>query len=1602
MDLQLSENALKVLKRRYLKKDESGKVIETPHELFKRVASAIAIADKFYGRTEKEVAELENAFYRIMTQLEFMPNSPCLMNAGKELGQLSACFVLPIEDSMESIFESLKATAMIHKSGGGCVYKDSNVFTTYCGIEKIEALYNKLKKERPEEKNHNHETFIDLSKDNIFTLSFNKKTGKFAQDKIEKIWHYILPKERIFSLHFEGNSKVTTSEWHPFFVFENGQIVEKRADEVKPGEYAVFSNRSALEDWPFKDYQELEGIKIDEDIGWLLGYFLGDGSIGPLLKNLRLRFFDESVESFNKAAKILSRLSKRSCRVQKDTRNKIRYLVMHAPKAIEFLRQITGVLGKKREIYIPPQIFKSPLTVINAFLAGLVDSDGYISKEKIRLTYAASSKRFIEELSSLFSLLGFRASIRSRKPHKNKGQVMYELNLDTYEQLARLWKMVKDSLVNNLRRERLERFAAQSSKYTSSSCPFRFADIEPYLNKIGIAAKGDQIHGESTKIKDSLFWLARWRRDEGVSLDKVLALIKAALTFSDKLTSSEQEKLKAWLLILPTLRRVAKVKQGNFSGDFYDFTVTRNNNYLSGENAFAVVHNTGFSFSRLRPKNAVVKTTGGIASGPVSFMKVYDAATEAVKQGGSRRGANMGILRVDHPDILEFITCKENNKDITNFNISVNISEDFMEKLERGEGYDLVDPHTQKSVKRLNTKEVFDLIVKQAHKNGEPGVIFIDRMNEFNPTPKLGKFESTNPCFTDDTWIMTAGGPHKVKDLIGKEFTALVNAERWKSGEAGFFATGVKPVYKLATKEGLRIRLTLNHPLLKIKKRTRCSVETEWIEAGKLESGDRIVINNHILADWKGRYTFKEGYSIGLLIGGGTLKKDNAVLSSWGSSQCPEMVRVAAMNSLDGFKHRSDFSGWAEIKERNEFRLSPVSLTDFAFSLGLGPGMKEITEEIEKGSSDFCRGLLRGLFDSDGTVLVNQKKGPSVRLAQSNLSLLQSAQRILLRLGIYSKIYAFRKNAGLHSLPDGKGGYKQYNVRAQHELVISNESILKFARRIGFEDTNKQSKLKKIIKNYRRAVNKDFFAVTIVNLVFDGMEEVYDTQIPGLNYFDANGFIVHNCGEQNLLPYESCDLGSINLALICKKINNRYEIDWDKLKEVTRLAVHFLDNLIDVNKFPMPQIEKATKLTRKIGLGVMGWASLLIRLNIPYNSDEAVALAEKIMSFILAEATKKSLELGKAKDVFPVFKGSIYDKKENPLKMRNATLTTIAPTGTISIIAGPCSSGIEPLFAISYYRNVMDNDKLAEVEPLFEEIAKERGFYSRELMEKIAEGSSIQNIEGIPEDVKRVFVTAHDISPEWHVRTQAAFQKYVHNATSKTINFPHDATIEDVRRAYLLAYELGCKGITIYRDKSREEQVLNVGGPAEKQEQKTLEPKKEIAPRPRPEVIIGTTTKVSTGCGNLYVTINVDEESSPFELFTQMGKAGGCAASQLEAIGRLVSLGFRSGIEVKSIIEQLRNIRCPSPSWEKGQRIFSCADAIARVIEKRLVSSQAVKISAEVESQALAMKHSHEDEHIASSVVHHANIVGVCPDCGGALRHEEGCVTCHACGFSKC
>ncbi len=812
---------------------------------------------------------------------------------------------------------------------------------------------------------------------------------------------------------------------------------------------------------------------------------------------------------------------------------------------------------------------------------------------------------------------------------------------------------------------------------------------------------------------------------------------------------------------------------------------------------------TGFSFSKLRPKGDVVKSTGGIASGPLSFMKVFDATTDVVKQGGKRRGANMGILRVDHPDILEFITAKERNDVLNNFNISVAITDEFMEAVKNDKEYPLINPRTGKVVKTLPARKVFDLIVTMAWKNGEPGVVFIDRINQFNPTPHIGKIESTNPCVTSDTWIMTERGPLQVKDLLGRKFKAVVNGERWETSEEGFFSNGFKPVYRLKTMEGFELRLTGDHPVMKLEETGSRSVEARWVAAENLKPGDRVVLNNHRnLNGWRGKYSRGEGYIIGLLLGSRLLAKNNLTPTKEGCEGDPGITGVLAFTYSGAIPHSFNFNG-LETGDHG-YQILFNRLEKLAAKLKLTPEMDAITPEMEKASSDFCTGLLQGLFDAAGSVHADPSKGVTVKLTLPSLETLKAVQRILLRLGVFSKICVEQRSEYGSTILNDMGEIDEGSRKPRCELTISGESIVYFYERIKFGSLDKMRRLEEAVDSYRKESGGEFFTATVDEVALSGVEEVFDVKIPGVNAFDANGFYVHNCGEQPLLPFESCNLGSINLSKFVKD----GKIDFEALRETVWDAVHFLDNVIDVNKYPLPEIEKMTKGNRKIGLGVMGFADMLIELGIPYNSEEALQVAEQVMKFINEEGHKASRALAEKRGAFPNFKGSVYDQRGEP-PIRNATVTTIAPTGSISIIAG-CSSGIEPIFAISYIRRVMEGTELIEINPIFERIARQRGFYSDELMKAIAKHGSIQRFQNIPEDVRRIFVTAHDIEPIWHVRMQAAFQKYTDNAVSKTVNLPFNATPHDVELIFFKAYELGCKGITVYRDRSRESQVLNI------------------------------------------------------------------------------------------------------------------------------------------------------------------------------------------------
>ena len=568
-------------------------------------------------------------------------------------------------------------------------------------------------------------------------------------------------------------------------------------------------------------------------------------------------------------------------------------------------------------------------------------------------------------------------------------------------------------------------------------------------------------------------------------------------------------------------------------------------------------------------------------------------------------------------------------------------------------------------------------------------------------------------------------------------------------------------------------------------------------------------------------------------------------------------------------------------------------------------------------------------------------------------------------------------------MPDGQGGYKTYQTKAYHEMVISKDNLTRFQDQIGFLDGFKQGLLDTAMGSYKRGPQPEHFTARFKELVPDGIEEVFDLTESVTHSFIANGIVVSNCDEQTLLPYESCNLGSVNLARMLRVTDEEtLEIDWERLRRVIRTGVRMLDNVIDMNEFPILEIEEMSRKTRRIGLGVMGWADTLVMLGIRYDSEEALELAHLLMGFIQEETHQASRDLAEERGNFPAWEGSIYEEP-----MRNSAPVTIAPTGTISIIAGT-SSGIEPLFALSYVRNIMDGTRMVEVNPNFEAVAIGEGFHTPDLMERLAETGSLKDLDSVsskgqavPEWVREIFRTSHDISPDWHVLMQSAFQAHTDNSVSKTINLPADATREDVKNAYILAYIINCKGITVYRDGSKAEQVLSASAAttADTSVRGTLE---------RPRLMTGVTERFRTAHGNMYVTLNFDKNNHPFEIFTNLGKAGGCDSAQLEAVSRMASLCLRSGVDPSEIMQNLQGITC-CPQYDNGVLIRSTPDAMAHMLRRH----GNIDLSA-IENQP--------ENGPQRSIIEASRLK--CPDCNALVEFREGCETCPApgCGWSRC
>ncbi|HSH99862.1 MAG TPA: LAGLIDADG family homing endonuclease [Reyranella sp.] len=1033
----------------------------------------------------------------------------------------------------------------------------------------------------------------------------------------------------------------------------------------------------------------------------------------------------------------------------------------------------------------------------------------------------------------------------------------------------------------------------------------------------------------------------------------------------------------------------------------------------------------GHDFSTLRPQGAPVRGVGADASGPLSFMDVWDSMCRTIMSAGSRRGAMMATLRCDHPDIEAFVDAKRDPARLRMFNVSVLVTDAFMQAVKDDADWDLV--FGGKVYRTVKAGALWERIMRATYDCAEPGVIFIDRVNRRNNLHYCETIQATNPCITADSWIHTADGPRQVGALIGRSFVARVDGGDFETGAEGFFSTGTKPVLRLRTRSGYGLRLTADHRVRRATRVTRWGSDLEWVPARELRPGDQIVLNNHRRAtEWAGPCGEAEGYLIGLLLGDGTLKEDKAVLSVWKAALTAdgcavdggvEGVMHAALEAARSLPHRSDFTGWVEVKGRDEWRLSLGAVKALAGSLGLRPGRKTVTASMEATSSDFHRGLLRGLFDSDGSVQGTQAKGVSVRLSQNDLAALEAVQRMLLRLGIVATIYRERRPAGRRAMPDGKGGLRLYDCAAQHELAIAGDNVAVFAERVGFADRAKALRLKSVLEGYRRTPNRERFLAEVDSVEPDGEAEVYDVQVPGLNALDANGLYVHNCGEQPLPPYGACLLGSINLgALVKDPFTPQAALDIKALEELVPLAVRMLDNVIDVSRFPLAAQEREAKAKRRVGLGVTGLADALIFCGVRYGSPEAVRLTRDWLRAVQRLSYLASADIAAEKGSFPMFERARYLAGETVKALpeevrsaigrygiRNSLLNSIAPTGTISLLADNVSSGIEPVFAFSHVRHVLQPDGTRREESVED--------HAYRLWRKL---------EGTAEPPADVFVDAQTLAPGDHLAMQAAAQEYVDSSISKTINLPRDISFEAFEHVYQEAYALGCKGCTTYRPNEVTGAVLEVkptAAPVEAPRAALPAPATTrdsvvyiAQPLDRPEDLPGKTYKIKWPGSDhaIYITINdvvQDGRRRPFEIFINSKNMEHYAWTV--ALTRMISAVFRRGGDVSFVVEELKAVFDPrGGQWMEGRYVPSLLAAIGSVIERHLIeigflsADDAPGIADPFGQRMRLAAGAREPGEGASGA---PAKMGQCPNCGAAaLTHQEGCDICLNCGYSRC
>ncbi len=1593
---------------------------------------------------QKVVEAMKWKFYHMLANWEFLPNSPTLMNAGRELQQLSACYVLGVGDSIEEIYEAVKNMAIIHKSGGGTGFSFSKLRPANDAVGSTKGISSGPV---------SFMTMFDKSTDVVkqggcVTLNTRVSTehgliemGNIVPQLAVDTWGkhkdgsllvmtddgpkisdecYNHGKSEVITLITERGYNVTATPEHRFRVInEEGEYVWKYLRDIKTGDWLALQKDTCpektdykLPEFVYKPHFNAQPVllptEISQEFGEFIGYFIGDGAFSTNKHNTHRIILSFGLDEKDVIEEMIYRTKKLFGAMplfsQKKNDNSINAFYNRTILG-EWLKHI-GVYKKSAlTAKVPEIVFRGGRAFAEAFVRGLFTADGTITKEGF-ISLSSASEKLIEGVQILLLSLGIPTlkCISINKKNSLSKNPQYRLNIITEEGCRIFAERI--GFLSHKKNERLK-LCFHRKFEQNDILPNQERYLRSLYSYVGRGcAEGKKSRGANRRFyRDIQHYISEKKGKRNLTAK---ALRRLAKQYSEIMHS----KLRWFLENNQFYDQVVSLEEGE---DWtVDLSVPENNTYIA--NGF-VSHNT-------------------------------------------RRGANMGILRYDHPDIMQFITCKKDNMFLENFNISVAIDSTFMEKVKKNEQYDLINPRNKEVAGQLNACDVFEAMIKNAWETGDPGYVVIDRINnsDSNPTPHLGEIESTNPCVTGDTLVSTEYGLMRMEELVEKYGNGgirivtdarvpiqMMNSDgsvmlmeqsqekinlHWISQA---FYSGIKPVYKLLTKSGYELEVTGDHKVFTIwgKKKAADLVPGEdrvliQSQEGSFSKHGELPFNveNELIGSNGRRYKLnlpkkwsKElGQILGWLIGDGWLRdkgKDCRAGFTFGEDD-KEILNYLKpqINSFYGKEIK-------EVKRNNGvYHLSYHSkyFVEFFKKLGVKAVMAEektVPKTIFTAPEEVVSGFLQGLFSSDGTVR-NSKKSASdwLALTSKSLKLLKEVQILLLHLGIKSRIFdrSRKRREKLFRYKNKEGEIKYYaSDGILYELGIFGGNVERFRDWVGFINSAKQNKLNNFRFRERREIQ---FSDLVVSITPVGIKKVYDLTEPATHSIICNSIVTTQCGEQPLLSNEPCNLGSINLSKFV--LADGSDMDWEKLKACVHLATHFLDNVIEVNNYPIPEIEMMSKGNRRIGLGVMGWAETLVQLGIAYQSEQAFQKAEEVMKFINDESLHKSLQLAEERGVFPNFKNSIFDNAGNffrgqALSVRNCARTTIAPTGTIGITAGLQGAGIEPFFAVAYVRyNAKGIDALRrgekpayqdtffEVNPIFKKIAADNNFFGLDekvLYEKIEQNhKGVKGLKEIPEYVQRLFLTSHDLTPMEHVKMQVAFQKYTNNAVSKTVNLRNEATLDEVREVYMQAFALGAKGVTIYRDGSKSVQVLN------------LHEKKVKTPEKKEKKLMETSTyyEVTTGYGPLHIHINYDEQG-PSKLFANISPAGTEVSGLTGALAILISKYFELGGDPARLLKHLNSIKGDRPIGFGAKRVDSIPHALSKALRDHLIKTGKMKDVST--GQTTLSLNGNGSQKVVEEKGELPKVSLYCPKCYSSnVEVSGGCSgpTCFDCGYSEC